>query len=300
MGNALASGGFPGHGGARGRTARDRAAYPWTLRSRFSPVDPFSITTGPGPLVAAAVHDGHDADPDTERRFALDEAGRLREEDPFTAEMAEVAETRLIGRRSRFEVDLNRPPEAAVYRTPDDAWGLTVWRQEPPEAVVQRSMGIYEAFYDGVESVLDAKVRRYGSVVVYDLHTYNHRRSGPDGPLADPEANPEVNIGTGSLDPRWQPLVQRFMADLRDGARGAGLDDLDVRQNIKFRGGHFSRWVHERFGRDAVRDRGRVQEDVHGRVDRRARPPHLDRLKEALAATVPGTLEMREALMEQA
>ena len=31
-------------------------------------------------------------------------------------------------RRSRFEVDLNRPREEAVYRVPEDCWGLDVWR----------------------------------------------------------------------------------------------------------------------------------------------------------------------------
>ena len=44
---------------------------------------PFSITTGPGPLVAAAIHDGHAVYPDTLPHLALDEPERLREEDPF-------------------------------------------------------------------------------------------------------------------------------------------------------------------------------------------------------------------------
>ena len=260
-------------------------------------MDPFTITAGPGPLVAAAVHDGHAADPDTTARFALDDLERLREEDPFTAEMAEVAPARIVGRRSRFEVDLNRPPEAAVYRTPEDAWGLNVWKQDLPESVVTRSMGLYDAFYDAVGALLDEKVRRYGSVVVYDLHTYNHRREGPDGPLADPEANPEVNIGTGSLDPRWAPLVERFMRELKEGAQEAGRDDLDVRENVKFKGGHFSRWIHERYGNGAcviaVEFKKTFMDEWSGEPDR----AHLEQLKAALTHTVPGTLASREAIM---
>lgn len=84
-------------------------------------MSPFSLTTGPGPLVVTAVHEGHAAHADTLAHFALDDAERLREEDPFTADLTAVAETRIVGYRSRFEVDLNRPPEKAVYRTPDDA-----------------------------------------------------------------------------------------------------------------------------------------------------------------------------------
>ena len=44
------------------------------------------------------------------------------------------------------------------------------------------------------------------AIVVFDLHTYNHRRNGPDGPPADPAGNPQVNIGTGTMNrDRWAP-----------------------------------------------------------------------------------------------
>lgn len=262
-------------------------------------MDPFSITAGPGPLVAAAIHDGHAVHPDTLPHLALAEPERLREEDPFTAELARVAETRVVGRRSRFEIDLNRPPEKAIYRTPEDAWGLTVWEGGVPDAVAERSGGVYRAFYDAVERLLDRKIREHGSVVVYDLHSYNHRRDGPGGPAADPEQNPEVNVGTGSLDrDRWGPLVDRFMTDLRAGAREAGLGDLDVRENVKFQGGHFPRWIHGRFGADAcalaVEFKKTFMDEWTGAPDR----GHLRRLREALAHTVPGVLEVRAAITE--
>jgi N-formylglutamate amidohydrolase len=259
---------------------------------------PFSITAGPGPLVAAAIHDGHATHPDTLPHFALDDAGRLREEDPFTAELTTVAETRIVGQRSRFEIDLNRPPDKAVYRTPEDAWGLQVWTDGVPEAVVERSMGIYDRFYDAVERLLAEKIREYGAVVVYDLHSYNHRREGPEGPIADPEANPEVNVGTGTLPTRWGPLVDRFMADLREGAREAGLGDLDVRENVRFQGGHFPTWIHDRFGDDAcvlaVEFKKTFMDEWTGEPDR----GHLGKLKEALAHTVPGVLETRADIVE--
>ena len=262
-------------------------------------MQPFSVTTGPGPLVAAAVHEGHGAHADTLAHFALHDAERLREEDPFTAELTAVAETRIVGHRSRFEVDLNRPPARAVYRTPDDAWGLRVWQDEVPDAVVERSMGIYRRFYDAVERVLAAKVREYGSVVVYDLHSYNHRREGPEGPLADPEANPEVNVGTGTLErARWGPLVDRFMADLRAGAREAGLGELDVRENVRFQGGYFPTWIHERFGADAcvlaLEFKKTFMDEWTGALDR----VHLRGLQEALQHTVPGVLEVRAEITE--
>ncbi|WP_420454261.1 N-formylglutamate amidohydrolase [Rubrivirga sp.] len=258
---------------------------------------PFAITVGPGPLVAAAVHDGHAVHPETLPHVALPDAERLREEDPFTGRLTDVAPTRVVGRRSRFEVDLNRPRDRAVYRTPDDAWGLTVWDGDLPDDVAARSLDVYDAFYEAVRKLMLLKIREYGSVVVYDLHSYNHRREGPDGPIADPEANPEVNVGTGTLDRRrWGGLVDGFMADLREGAAQAGLDDLDVRENVKFQGGHFSQWVHETFGNAAcviaVEFKKTFMDEWSGQVDE----AHLGQLREALAHTVPGVLDARAAL----
>ncbi|WP_412063368.1 N-formylglutamate amidohydrolase [Rubrivirga sp. IMCC45206] len=259
--------------------------------------DPFSIAPGPGPLVAAAVHDGHAIHPETLPHVALDDAGRLREEDPFTGRLTDVAPTRVVGHRSRFEIDLNRPREKALYRTPEDAWGLTVWTGDVPDAVADRSLTLYDDFYAAVEKLLALKIRQHGSVVVYDLHSYNHRRDGPDGPTADPEGNPEVNIGTGSLDrERWGPLVDGFMADLRAGAAEAGIADLDVRENVKFQGGHFSQWIHHTFGSAAcviaVEFKKTFMDEWSGALDRE----RFDALHRALASTTEGALAARERL----
>ena len=79
-----------------------------------------------GPLIATAIHDGHAVRDELMRYLSLGDSTRLREEDPFTGLWTKIAPTQVIGTRSRFEVDLNRPRETAVYRVPEDAWGLTV------------------------------------------------------------------------------------------------------------------------------------------------------------------------------
>ena len=252
-----------------------------------------AVTPGDGPLVAAALHDGHAVRPDLLPHLALSEAERLREEDPFTARLTAVAPTRIVGLRSRFEADLDRPPEGAVYRTPEEAWGLTVWNDAVPEAAFEALLVGYRAAYDEIEALLAEKVARHGAVVVYDLHSYNHRREGPGGPAAPEDENPEVNVGTGSLDrARWGPLVDRFVRELSLAAEATALRRrLDVRENVRFKGGHFSRWVHERFpGRAcvlAIEFKKVFMDEWTGEVDDR----HLDALRAALALTVPGVLE---------
>ncbi len=206
----------------------------------------WKIEEGDGPLIAAAVHSGHIVRPEVEKALALAPAQRLREEDPFTDEWTAVGDTRIVGLRSRFEVDLNRPPDKAVYLRPEDAWGLEVWKDGPPPTLVDRSLHEYDAFYAEVAGLLDRKAGRF---VVYDLHSYNHRRGGPGAEPEDPELNPEVNVGTGTMDrERWGPVVDAFIHSLRNvdfmGRR------LDVRENVKFFGGYFSEWIHSNYPDD--------------------------------------------------
>ena len=249
----------------------------------------WQITYGDGPLVAAAIHDGHGLRPEVAALMALTDAERLREEDPFTGGWTAIAPTRITGTRSRFEVDLNRPPEKAVYRLPEDAWGLHVWQNDLPDDVVERSMANYDGFYHALYDLFSDLQRRYGRFVVYDLHSYTHRRDGPDSPEADPTGNPEVNLGTGSMDrDRWSGLVERFMDDLRQhdymGRR------LDVRENIRFRGGYFARWTHENFPESAcvlsIEFKKFFMDEWTGQPD----PAHLAAIESALRATIPGVL----------
>lgn len=201
---------------------------------------------GKGPLVAAAVHDGHKLRKEVADIMMLDDKSMLKEEDPFTRDWTIVGNTQIIGLNSRFQVDLNRPREKAVYINPEDAWGLNVWKSKPSQEIVSRSLAEYDAFYSEVHKIFKNLEKQFGKFVVYDLHTYGHRREGPDGPPADPEKNPEVNIGTGTMDrERWAPLVDRFISDLSKYKYGSRY--LDVRENIKFKGGQFSRWIHEKF-----------------------------------------------------
>ena len=99
----------------------------------------------------------------------------------------------------------------------------------------------YDAFYDALAPRLDALAER-GPFVLLDVHSYNHRRDGADAPPAPAEDNPEVNVGTASIDrDRFGPLVERFMADLRDAVdrlrvrRRAG--ERRVRGSRRWRGG---------------------------------------------------------------
>jgi len=252
---------------------------------------PFArLTHGDGSVVATAIHDGHELRSEVAAAIALTEAERLREEDPFTGLLTEAAGTTVVVNRSRFEVDLNRPRDKAVYRTPEDAWGLKVWSGALSPDLISRSLSEYDSFYGQMERMLLDVERRHGRFVVLDLHSYNHRRGGPDSLCAPAAGNPEVNVGTGTMNRRrWSLLVDRFLTDL--GTHDFQGRHLDVRENVKFRGGHFAGWVHERFPASAcalaIEFKKFFMDEWTGEPDTR----QLAAMRAALSGALPGIIE---------
>ena len=245
------------------------------------------IAEGVSPLVATAIHNGHELREEVAGLSALSDGERLREEDPFTADWTAITDTRIIVTASRFEMDLNRHREKAVYIEPEDAWGLKLWENRPSPEMVARSLDNYDKFYAEVQRFFSKLEHRFGRFVVFDLHTYNHRRGGPDAPAAELAANPEVNVGTGTMDRKlWAPVVDRFIAQLRSfdflGRR------LDVRENVKFQGGHFSRWIHQTFPRSgcalAIEFKKFFMDEWTGTLDQKQHAAVHDALKSTVPA----------------
>jgi hypothetical protein len=251
----------------------------------------WSLQVGQGPLVAAAIHDGHEIREEVLAHMTLSEADRLREEDPYTQLWTTIAPTRVIGLRSRFEVDLNRPRETAVYRTPADAWGLRVWNGGLPNSVASRSLAEYHAFYAMLNDLYRTLADRHGVFVVYDLHSYNYRRGGPDDLGADPGSNPQVNIGTGTMKNRekFSPLIERFKRDLSGFEFPGGK--LDVRENVKFFGGNHPRWAHDAYPESACVLAIEFKKFFMDEWTGKPYSELVEAIRQALASTVPGVLD---------
>jgi N-formylglutamate amidohydrolase len=202
---------------------------------------------GASSVVGTAIHDGHAIRPDILEKMALADDERLREEDPFTAETIRGLDNRIVFHRSRFEIDLNRARDSAVYLRPEQAWGLKVWREPPSDAELAEVLAVHDAYYAMLGDYLRGIEAQYGRFVVLDVHSYNHRRAGPAAASTLASAAPEINIGTSSMDrTRWAPVVDAFMEFAEDfeflGRR------LDVRENVAFQGrGEQTRFIHERF-----------------------------------------------------
>lgn len=242
------------------------------------------------PIIATAIHNGHDVRRELERLFAIGEQERLREEDPYTSLWTTVVPNRVVVMTSRFEVDLNRPRDHAVYLDPEDAWGLKVWKERPTPEMIEKSLEEYDTFYREVGELFTHIREKFDYFVVLDLHTYNYRRQGPQQE-DDPRFNPDINLGTGTIgDHRhWEALIDRFKYDMRQ-FDFAGRS-LDVRENIKFKGGYFPAWIHQKYGKHAcvlsVEFKKFFMDEWSGLPDREK----IELIRQLLALTIPGLLE---------
>jgi N-formylglutamate amidohydrolase len=255
----------------------------------------WNFIRGTGPLVISAIHAGHELRPELHACSALDAATRLREEDPYTDRLTLLSPNRIVVHTSRFEVDLNRPLGKAVYLEPRDAWGLTVWRKRPSDALLHACRAKWKRFYREAAAFFDELRARYPFFVVLDVHSYCHRREGPSAAFDNPRHNPDVNIGTSNIDrDRWGPLVDGVIDDLSSYRMPHGR--LDVRENVKFTGGHFSRWINDRYAGSAcaiaVELKKIFMDEWTGVPDAEM----LEHLVAALEGSLPGMARGLEAL----
>lgn len=205
----------------------------------------YTMKLADSPFWTFAIHDGQHIDPRVLPYQKLKEEDRLREEDPYTALIAELPCNRFIMETSRFQLDINRGIDDAIYLRPDQAWGLDVWRKDVPEELVNQLRLDHEAIYAIIESNIQQTISKYGYFVILDIHSYNARREGPEQEI-NTDTDPQINIGTLHLNAKWHPLLERLMYEL--GKEKVNGEPVDIRENIKFKGGYLSKVINQLFG----------------------------------------------------
>ena len=170
-------------------------------------------------FVCTAIHNGHNLRPGMVDKCALSEAERLREEDPYTADIVANMPITVVANDSRYEYDLNRPPETCIY---EEAWGKAVWCKQLSDAEKATSVAKHNAFYTVLGALYGQLESLHPQILVYDVHSYNFMRPGMgDVPL--------FNIGTEQLDTqRWQSVIDQWAEKLG----GVSLPGIEVRAAI--------------------------------------------------------------------
>ena len=90
---------------------------------------------------------------------------------------------------SRFEYDLNRGPENAIF---DTAWEKQLWKEPLPDIEKEKSLKKYHNFCTVGHALISKLEEKFSVCVVCDMHSYNWRRWDKEVPTC--------NLGTSNID----------------------------------------------------------------------------------------------------
>lgn len=155
------------------------------------------------PYLCTAIHNGSNMRDELKSKCALDEYERWYEEDPFTADFIASMPITLVGNDSRFEYDLNRNPNDCIYT---EAWGKKVWKRKLSPKEIQVSKSKHANYYKVTHALVSKLEEKFGGCVVYDIHSYNHRRWDREVPV--------FNIGTERTDPKFTEVINHWQQEL--------------------------------------------------------------------------------------
>ncbi|MEM9000831.1 MAG: N-formylglutamate amidohydrolase [Bacteroidota bacterium] len=194
------------------------------------------------PYVCAAVHDGHQFRKSLWPYCLHTEYERWYEEDPCTKQMVRSHAIVIAGLDSRFEYDLNRDPDTAIYV---DAWGKTLWKAPLPDGEKRKSLAKHEAFYRVVHALLQKLESIHKQVMVFDMHSYNWKRWHREVPT--------WNLGTANIDNgRFGKIVDMWREKLAAMVLPHGIRST-AKINDTFQGnGYFLKYITQNFDHTLV------------------------------------------------
>ncbi len=189
------------------------------------------------PYVCAAVHDGHQFRKELWDNCLHSEYDRWYEEDPCTKDMIAFHPIVISGLDSRFEYDLNRAPEDAIY---EDAWGKQLWKTPLEEQMRAKSLQKHTDFYKVVRTLIQKLEEKFETCIVYDMHSYNWQRWEREVPV--------WNIGTTNIDQtRFSESIESWRAILEKTPLPNGLQST-AKINDTFQGnGYFLKFITQNF-----------------------------------------------------
>ncbi len=189
------------------------------------------------PFVCGAVHDGHQFRKSLWENCLHTEYERWYEEDPCTKQMVNSFPIVIAGCDSRFEYDLNREPEHAIY---EDAWGKRLWKKNLSKEEKKASLQKHTNFYRVVHELISKLETDFKKVIVFDMHSYNWKRWDREVPV--------WNLGTANIDTvRYGSLVEKWRIKLGSMQLPNGIKSTS-KVNDTFQGnGYFLKYITQNF-----------------------------------------------------
>jgi len=192
----------------------------------------------PAIYAGIAIHAGNRIRDELRDAVAVDPADQYREEDPGTEKFIQDFPIQIIALDSRFEYDLNRSSDRAVYLTPDMAWGLMVWNRPLTAAEINISLAKHHEFHQFMDIVTDFLVKQNNLAFIFDVHSYCYQREERLPWYIDNK--PVINLGTEAINQAiFGSSIKNFLNHLNQISVDGRL--ISVAENDVFKGGYLAR-----------------------------------------------------------
>jgi len=168
------------------------------------------------PYVCTAIHDGSNLRTELSSKIALNEYERWYEEDPHTADFIGSMPITLVGNDSRYEYELNRKEPIYI-----EAWEKQVWNKPLSKKELKISTQKHENYYKVTHALIEKLESMFGAVLVYDVHSYNHKRWDRDVPV--------FNIGVEKIDIK---KYGKYIENWRKELESIELGEINVQAKI--------------------------------------------------------------------
>ncbi|MFH1263472.1 MAG: N-formylglutamate amidohydrolase [Pseudomonadota bacterium] len=184
------------------------------------------------PLIGLAVHAGSRIREELQSKMGIEAEERKYDEDTYSDYFIADFPVQLIGLDSRYEYDVDRKREQAIYLKPFQCWGRKVWQTPPTKEEMEISYQKYDEAHELIDFFVNESIMKFGKATVLDVHTYSHKR-----PLygARTSTLPVFNVGTTKLDRKSHTkAIDQLLADLK----GVQLNGaaVTVAENDVFKG----------------------------------------------------------------
>jgi len=192
----------------------------------------------PSFYAGTAIHAGNRIRDELREVVEVSPADQYREEDPGTEKFIQDFPIQIISLDSRFEYDLNRSSDRAVYLTPDMAWGLTVWNRPLTEEEINISLAKHQEFHQLMDIVTDFLVQQNNRAFIFDLHSYCYQREERMPWHVDKK--PVINLGTEAINQNiFGEPIKNFITHLSQISVNGRM--ISVAENDVFKGGYLAR-----------------------------------------------------------
>jgi len=227
-------------------------------------------------FVCAAVHDGHQFRKELWDNCLHTAYERWYEDDPATKTMIDTQPIVIAGLDSRFEYDLNRAPEVAIY---EDAWGKELWKEPLSEEMKSLSLSKHEAFYRVVNVLMNKLQDIHTHCIVYDMHSYNWKRWSREVPT--------WNLGTQNVDQdRFGEQIELWRNSLSEIQLANGISSKAAVNNTFYGNGYFLKFITSRFKNTLVlaTEIAKIYCDEHEQI---LYPEVIDSIRQELSHRIP-------------